>query len=63
MSGISLILDVAEIVLFARKRLGPVFHLVSACIKTAFWLFYFIVAVIGTIRGGWLVMIIAIILW
>ncbi|KAI1764717.1 hypothetical protein GGR53DRAFT_303967 [Hypoxylon sp. FL1150] len=48
----TLLFDVAEIVLYARRRLNPALLLSSACVKTAVWLAYFIILVIGSASGS-----------
>ncbi|OTB02686.1 hypothetical protein M426DRAFT_322444 [Hypoxylon sp. CI-4A] len=43
----TIIVDLAEIVLFAKRRLNPILLLSLACIKTTVWLAYFIVCVVS----------------
>ncbi|KAF1991319.1 hypothetical protein K402DRAFT_122938 [Aulographum hederae CBS 113979] len=51
---ISLIFDIVEIILFARRRLTPVVFLVLNVLQTAIWLVFFCLAVAGaaTTRNG-----------
>ena len=51
MAGVSLIFDIAVIILFARHRLNPVTFLVLSTIKSVFWIFLFVVDIIDAVRG------------
>lgn len=51
MSAISIIFDLAAIVLFARHKLQPVTFLVLSCIKSIFWIFIFAVDIADAVRG------------
>ncbi|OQO07532.1 hypothetical protein B0A48_07229 [Cryoendolithus antarcticus] len=60
LSVVSIILNITEIVLYARKRLTPTIHLSSVCVKTVLWVFYFILTAIGAARGSGVGFILAI---
>jgi hypothetical protein len=47
LSGLTIILTLVEIGLFAASKLRSTFHLTSACIKAAIWLVYFAITVAG----------------
>lgn len=46
-SALTIIFNIVEIVLIARKRMPPALYLSSTCIKTAIWIAVFIVEVIA----------------
>jgi hypothetical protein len=51
-SAISVILDIVEIVLFARGALKPLLFLISNCVKLAIWLAWFILVVVAVLRSS-----------
>lgn len=52
LSGFTILLTLIEIGLLAGRRLNPVFHLTSACIKTVIWLVWFILNVASSAYVG-----------
>ncbi|KAI6081482.1 hypothetical protein F4821DRAFT_25805 [Hypoxylon rubiginosum] len=48
----TIIFDITEIVLYARRRLNPILLLSSACIKTLVWGAYFVIIAIGAAYGS-----------
>lgn len=46
-TSLTIILDIAEIILIARKRMQPALYLTSACIKTLIWGAFFIMSLIS----------------
>ncbi|KAK6078892.1 hypothetical protein SCUP515_04331 [Seiridium cupressi] len=53
---LTIIFDIVECVLYARRVLNPVTLLVLAVLKTLAWGIYFIMAIVSAVRGsvGWL---------
>lgn len=51
-AAFSIILDVVEIIKYARHSLSPLFFLISNCIKMAIWTVYFVISLIGIIQGS-----------
>ena len=47
LSGLTIILTLVVIGLFAASKLRSTFHLTSACIKAGIWLVYFAITVAG----------------
>ena len=47
---VCIILDVTEIILFARGTLQPITYLVFQCVKTTLWVIIFLVAVTVSVR-------------
>ncbi|KAI1809922.1 hypothetical protein GGS20DRAFT_569873 [Poronia punctata] len=58
---ITIILNIVEIVLIARKRMPPALYLSSVCIKSAIWLAVFIVEAIPGSIGGIIISIVVVI--
>ena len=52
MSCVCLILNVTEIILFARRVLKPLTYLVLQCVKTALWVIIFLVVLALSVTGG-----------
>lgn len=59
---VSTALNITEIVFFARRKLSPIGHLCTVCVKTAFWLIYFVLAIASLARGNGVGSILAIVL-
>jgi hypothetical protein len=51
-TGVTIILTLIEIGLFAATKLKPTLHLVSAVIKALIWLIYFIIIIAGSAASG-----------
>ncbi|RYP41855.1 hypothetical protein DL767_000684 [Monosporascus sp. MG133] len=45
-AGLTIVLDIAEMILIGRKRMHPALYLTSACIKTLIWTIMFILNLI-----------------
>ncbi|CAD6592440.1 MAG: hypothetical protein ASARMPREDX12_006088 [Alectoria sarmentosa] len=48
--AVCIILDVTEIILFARGTLQPITYLVLQCVKTTLWFIIFLIAAVGGVR-------------
>lgn len=60
----TMIFDIVEAVLYARRVLSPVLLLVFACLKTLAWGAYFVLSIISAVRGsvGWLDLLLSLVL-
>ncbi|KAI1492786.1 hypothetical protein F5X96DRAFT_329107 [Biscogniauxia mediterranea] len=47
LTGLTIVLDIVEMVLIGRKRMPPALYLTSACIKTAIWGIVFVLNLIA----------------
>ncbi|KAI1502491.1 hypothetical protein F5X99DRAFT_407987 [Biscogniauxia marginata] len=52
LAAATLVLDVAEIVLYKRRRLAPALLLASACLKTLVWGAWFVLSVVAAAAGS-----------
>ena len=48
--AVCVILDVTEIILFAKANLQPVTYLVFQCVKTTMWFIIFLITVVADVR-------------
>jgi bacteriorhodopsin len=51
-AGVTILLTLIEIGLFAASKLTATLHLVSAVVKALIWLIYFIILIIGSAAQG-----------
>ena len=50
--AVCLILDITEIILFAKHILQPLIYLVLSVVKTTVWFIIFMITVVGTVKEG-----------
>ncbi|KAL1582179.1 hypothetical protein WHR41_09064 [Cladosporium halotolerans] len=52
LSGFCIVLTLVEVGLLAARRLGPIFQLISACIKTLIWIIWFLLNCVASAGVG-----------